>query len=230
MTKTHEAPEATLEDRLHTLAKAGIASIPVIGAAASELFTVILAPPLEKRRVEWMNDVAEHLKELEQRGELKLENLQDNEIFITTVMQASQAAIRNHQSEKREALRNAVLNAALPHAPEESIQQLFINQVDTFTVWHMRILDLFKEPPAWFERNGVTPPDFSFSSSLEELITAAWPDLKDRYEFLNVIIQELETKGLYSGGGLRTTMSGGGAFQKRTTKMGDSFLEFTTAS
>ena len=39
MTKTHDVPEATLEDRLHTLAKAGIASIPVVGAAASELFT-----------------------------------------------------------------------------------------------------------------------------------------------------------------------------------------------
>ena len=52
MTKTHDVPETTLGDRLHTLAEAGIASIPVVGAAASELFTVILVPPLEKRRVE----------------------------------------------------------------------------------------------------------------------------------------------------------------------------------
>lgn len=229
MTKTHEVPEATLEDRLHTLAKAGIGSTPLLGAAASELFTVILAPPLEKRRVEWMNDVAEHLKELEERGELNLEDLQDNETFITTVMQASQAAVRNHQSEKRDALRNAVLNAALPHAPEESIQQLFITQVDTFTVWHIRLLDLFKDPTAWFERNDVTLPDFSFSSSLEELLEAAWPELKGQYDFLNIIVEELKAKGLYSGGGLRTPMSGGGAFHKRTTAMGSSFLEFITA-
>lgn len=228
MTKTHEVPEATLKDRLHTLAKAGIASIPLVGAAASELFTVILAPPLEKRRVEWMNNVAEHLKELEERGKLNLEDLQENETFITTVMQASQAAIRNHQSEKREALRNAVLNAALPHAPEESIQQLFINQVDTFTVWHIRFLDLFKDPSAWFDRNGVTPPNFSFSSNLEQLLEAAWPELKNQNELLNVIVEELETKGLYAGGGLRTMMTGQGAFDKRTTKMGDSFLEFIT--
>ena len=194
MTKTHEVPEATLEDRLHTLVKAGIASIPVVGAAASELFTVILAPPLEKRRVEWMNDVAERLKELDKRGELKLEDLRDNETFITTVMQASQAAVRNHQSEKREALRNAVLNAALPHAPDESIQQQFINQVDTFTVWHIRLLDLFKDPLVWFERNDVTPPDFSFSSSLEQLLEAAWPELKDQYDFLNIIVEELKAK------------------------------------
>ena len=228
MTKTHEVPEATLKDRLHTLAKAGITSIPLVGAAASELFTVILASPLEKRRVEWMNDVAEHLKELEERGELNLEDLQENETFITTVMQASQAAIRNHQSEKREALRNAVLNAALPHAPEESIQQLFINQVDTFTVWHIRLLDLFKDPSAWFDRNGVTPPNFSFSSNFEQLLEAAWPELKNQNELLNVIVEELETKGLYAGGGLRTMMTGQGAFDKRTTKMGDSFLEFIT--
>lgn len=229
MTKNHDVPEATRGDQLHTFAKAVIGSIPLLGAAASELFTLLLAPPLEKRRVEWMNDVADHLKELEERGDLNLEDLQDNETFITTVMQASQAAIRNHQSEKREALRNAVLNAALPHAPEESIQQIFINQVDTFTVWHIRLLDLFKDPQAWFERNDVTLPDFSFSSSLEQLLVAAWPELQNRYDFLNVIVQELETKGLFSGGDLRTMMTAGGAFDKKTTEMGDSFLKFITA-
>ena len=229
MTKTHDVPEATLGDRLHTLAKAGIASIPYVGAAASELFTVILAPPLEKRRVEWMNDVAERLKELEERGELHLENLQGNETFITTVMQASQVAIRNHQSEKREAIRNAVLNAALPNPPEESLQQLFINQIDTFTVWHIRLLDLFKDPSAWFERNDRTPPNFSIASSLEQLLVAAWPELKDQNDFLNVVIQELEAKGLYTGGGLRTMMTAQGAFDKRTTEIGEAFLRFITA-
>ena len=214
---------------MHTFAKAVIGSIPLLGAAASELFTVILAPPLEKRRVEWMNDVAECLKELEERGELNLEDLQDNETFITTVMQASQAAIRNHQSEKREALRNAVLNAALPHAPEESIQQIFINQVDTFTVWHIRLLDLFKDPSAWFKREHeelTAPPSVG---NLEQLITMAWPELNVQYEFLNVIVQELETKGLYSGGGLRAAMTPQGVYGKRTTTMGDSFLKFITA-
>ena len=229
MTKTHDVPEATLGDRLHTLAKAGIASIPLIGAAASELFTVILAPPLEKRRVEWMNDVAEHLKDLEERGEVKLEDLQDNETFITTVMQASQAAIRNHQSEKREALRNAVLNAALPHAPEESLQQLFINQVDTFTVWHIRLLNLFKDPSAWFKGNGGKSSDLPSLGSVEQLITTAWPELADQYDFLNIIVQELEAKGLYAGGGLRMSMGPRGVYGKKTTKMGDAFLEFITA-
>ena len=228
MTKPHEVPEATHEDRLHTLATAGIASIPIVGAAASELFTAILASPLEKRRVAWMNDVAERLKELDERGELKLEDLQDNEAFITTVMQASQAAIRNHQSEKREALRNAVLNAALPHAPEESLQQYFITLIDTFTVEHIRLLDFFKDPQIWFQRNNIAPPQF-LSAGLESVITSAWPELKNQYEFLNAVLEELKGKGFFLGGGLRITMDKHGLFEKRTTKMGDSFLKFITA-
>ena len=228
MTKTHDAPTATAGDRWHTTAKVLVNLIPVLGAPAAELFNTLIVPPLEKRRVVWMNDVAKHLRALEERENLQIEDLQDNETFITTMMQASQAAVRNHQCEKLTALRNAVLNAALPQAPEDSLQQHFINQVDTFTVWHIRLLDLFKDPPAWFERNGVAPPNFPYTSNLERLLIAAWPELKNQYDFLNVIFEELEAKGLYSGGGLRTMMTGQGAYDKRTTEMGDTFLDFIT--
>ena len=183
---------------------------------------------LEKRRVEWMNDIENRLQKLEERGGLNLEDLRNNENFVTTLFQASQAAIRDHQSEKREALRNAVVNAALPHAPEESLQQHFINLIDTFTVWHLRLLDLFSDPRAWFQRNNATLPS---ASSLEQLIMTAWPELQDHSDFLKVIVDELAAKGLLSSGGnmLRTMMSPGGVLDKRTTKMGDSFLKFVKA-
>lgn len=60
-----------------------------------ELFQVIIKPPLEKRRQQWMADVGEKLLELESNG-LKLEHLQNNEQFISAVMLASQAALRTH--------------------------------------------------------------------------------------------------------------------------------------
>lgn len=229
MTISHDVPTATLGDRLHALARAGLGAVPALGSAATELFTAIIAPPLETRRIEWMNKVADHLQQLEERGAFKLEELQGNDAFITTVMQASQAAIRNHQSEKLDALRNAVLNAALPQAPEESLQQHFINLIDTFTVWHLRLLDLFHDPRVWFETNGISPPVFALSSSLERLIIVAWPELQNRYEFLIVIVDELNTKGLFAGAGLRTMMSASGAYEKRTTEMGGQFLAFIKA-
>lgn len=228
MTKSTDVPTATFADRLHAFGRAAFASIPVVGPAAEVLFTEIITPSLEKRRVEWMNDIAKGLQKLEECENLNLEDFQNNESFVTTLMQASQAAIRDHQSEKREALRNAVVNAALPHAPEESLQQHFINLIDTFTVWHIRLLDLCNDPRAWFEKNNATPPS---ASSLEELIMTAWPELRDRSDFLKVIVDELAAKGLFSSRGeiLRTMMTSHGVLDKRTTKMGDSFLKFIKA-
>lgn len=228
MTKSTDIPTATGADRLHALGRALLASIPVAGPAAEVLFAEIITPSLEKRRVEWMNDIANRLQKLEERGDLNLEDLQNNESFVTTLFQASRAAIIDHQSEKREALRNAVVNAALPHAPEESLQQHFINLIDTFTVWHLRLLDLFSDPRAWFQRNNATPPS---ANSLEQLIMTAWPELRDRSDFLKVIVDELAVKGLLSSRGeiLRTMMTSRGVLDKRTTKMGDSFLKFVKA-
>jgi hypothetical protein len=55
-------------------------------------------------------------------------------------MHATQAAIRNHQKEKLEALRNAVLNSAEKNALDEDIKLMFVSLIDTFTPWHLRIL------------------------------------------------------------------------------------------
>ncbi len=66
------------------------------------------------------------LRELEENPDIRLEDLQSNEQFISTVMQVSQIVLRTHQAEKRTALRNAVLNAALPQAPEDALQQVFL--------------------------------------------------------------------------------------------------------
>jgi hypothetical protein len=52
-------------------------------------------------------------------NDLTPERLATNEAFVTVTMQASQGAIRNHQQAKLEALRNAVLNSALPNPPQE---------------------------------------------------------------------------------------------------------------
>ena len=51
------------------------------------------------------------LQNLEEKVKgLTIDTLQDNDAFITTVMRATQSAIRNHQKEKLEALRNATLH------------------------------------------------------------------------------------------------------------------------
>jgi hypothetical protein len=226
-----QPPKPSVGDHLHAAVRVGLGAIPVVGAipvggAAVELFNAIVTPPIERRRDEWRASVGRQLEELVNAGFLRADELSNNEAFITTLMQASQAAVRNHQSEKLEGLRNAVANAALPHPPEESIQQIFIQLLDDFTVWHLRILKLFHDPRAWFQTNGKAPPSFAISSDLERVLLAAYPELENRRNFYDRIVADLTDRGLFAGSGLHTMMSASGAFERRATEMGDQFLDF----
>ena len=97
--KKIEVPKQSKGDVAHSLTKAGLSVIPVVGGPAVELFQLLIQPPLEKRRTEWMADVGEKLRELEVKG-LKLEDLQKNEEFVSAVMYASHVALRTHKAEK----------------------------------------------------------------------------------------------------------------------------------
>ncbi len=129
-------------------ASTGISIIfPPFAPIFSALFgTVILPPPISKRLNDFLSEVTEELKELEQKVEnFKIEDLAKNESFLTTLIHAYELVIRTHQEEKLEALRNAVLNSALPNAPEDDIKIIFLKLIESFTVTHIKLLKFFSE-------------------------------------------------------------------------------------
>ncbi len=77
--------------------KAGLGSIPLAGALASELFGLIVTPPIEKRRADLLNDITERLLELENRKVIQLDKLSENDQFIDIVLEASTLALRTSQ-------------------------------------------------------------------------------------------------------------------------------------
>ncbi len=219
-------PKAGAGDVAHTVVKAGLSTIPVIGGLAAEIFSAIIVPPLSKRRDEWIESIAKDLKALEEKDDnFSIEALCQNEMFITTVMHASQAAIRNHQKEKLEALRSAVLNAALPNAPEEDIQLMFLNFVDTLTPWHLRILKFFDNPQEWGRRNSVTYPNWSMGGP-STVLEHTFPELRERRDFYDQIVKDLFVRGLMNIESLHVTMTSQGMFASRTTDMGKQFINF----
>ncbi|WP_461519790.1 hypothetical protein [Porticoccus sp.] len=203
-------------DIAHSLTKAGLSAIPILGGAAVELFQNVVQPPLEKRRAEWMEKVGQKLQDLEENG-LDLDGLRENEQFISAAMYASQLALRTHNREKLEALRNAVANVAIGQAPEEALQHIFFNLVDTLTELHVQLLRVFQSPEP--------PPGLSLGG-LSNVLEHNMPELRGKEFLYQQLWRDLYSRGLINTEGLNTTMSGSGLAEKRTTGLGDAFVRF----
>jgi hypothetical protein len=221
----YQPPRSGVGDAAHAVVKAGLSSIPIVGGAATELFNAFITPPIERRRRAWMEEVGHALQKLETERGVQLEALQANETFIDTVMQASQVAIRNTQEEKHKALRNAIMNAALPNPPEESLQDLFLAFLDLFTVWHLRVLKLFQDPQGWAQHNRHQFPSF-YMGGLSSVLESAYPELGSRRELYDQLWQDLYQRGLVNTDSMHTAMTATGMMAKRTTVLGDQFLRF----
>ena len=125
------------------MSKASAAAIPLVGGTISELLSII-ASPISKRRDEWLIRIYNELQQLQnQIPEFDISELSKNEVFITIVMHATQTAIKNHNDEKLEALKNAVLNSAVKIDLDDNMQLMFINYIDSLTPLHLRILGFF---------------------------------------------------------------------------------------
>jgi len=211
-------PEPSKGDALHALAKAGISLLPIAGGPGVELFQHLIQPPLEKRRIAWMGEVGQKLRELEERG-LDLSALQGNEQFITAVMQASAAAIRTHQQAKLNALKNAVVNIALGDSADETFQHLLLGFIDEFTEMHLRLLAFAKAPvpPAGLSMGGL-------STVLEDNI----PTLRGQDTLYNQLWKDLYTRGLVNTESLNGTMSLNGLSQSRLSPIGITLLNLIT--
>ena len=138
--------EGTQHDAGTAVINGARAVISIAGGAAAEL-TGWLNIPLTRRREAWFQDLADSLRELESQIQgFSLDDLAANESFVSAMLQAAQAALRTHQQEKLEALRNAVLNSAAGQASDGDYHTVFLALIDCFSAAHLRALKSFRHP------------------------------------------------------------------------------------
>ena len=193
--------------------------------ASIELFSAIVTPPLEKRRTKWMQEIGEALRQLEEKMGIVLESLKENDQFIDIALEATQIALRTSTQEKREALKNTILNVALSNPPEESLQNLFLSLIDTLTVWHLKLLELFNDPQDYIQKHGLQSGNISMGA-MSHLVENVFPGLRGRRDLYDLIWKDLYSRALVTTDGLHARMTGSGILAKRTTKIGILFLEF----
>jgi hypothetical protein len=225
-TRAERYPEPTDADFAHGAARAALAAIPVVGGSITEVMSMVLAPAIARRRDTWLKELADGLDEAERKIDgFRIENLENDEAFVSAMIEATRSAISTHKSEKRTALRNALLHIALHRSTDEDQQQMFLRYIDELTAWHLRILALFRDPPKYLAAKGRGANYYMGSAS--QVLEDAYPELSGKREIYDQIAADLASRGLVgSAGFLHGMMTAQGMVAKRTTVLADSFLDF----
>lgn len=83
-------------ERARQVVKAAAGAFSPLSAVATELFDQVLAPVFRSQRDEWLEDLAQRLKDLERRHGITLADLRQTPGFLDAVFRAADAAARSH--------------------------------------------------------------------------------------------------------------------------------------
>ena len=154
-------------------AKVGGLVLPFLGSGIT-LFDLLTTPARSRRMSDWCEDLRQRLNDLSRKAkDLTPEKLADSDAFQSAFAQATTAALKTHQKEKLEALRNAVLNVAVGTSLSDDLQTLFINLVDGFTPQHLLALDY-----------------------LEHRNQALWAKLSPHRDLIDQAVTDLNSRGM----------------------------------
>ncbi|NEQ73222.1 MAG: hypothetical protein F6K23_09115 [Okeania sp. SIO2C9] len=165
------------KDKNYNAKKALVSAIPAIGSLAVTFYENYIKEPSSQRLHDFLEELVQNLLILQQ----KIEAVSfDNPTFETTFLKAIRIAECEHQQEKLEVLRNAVLNSAIPNSLKDDIQAIFLKWIDEFTVSHIRLLRMLH---------------YIDNYNYEEFL-ANLQDLEENRDFYNQVLLALRGKGL----------------------------------
>ena len=152
-----------------------------------------------------------------------LEDLGANEQFTTALIKGTEIAIKTVNQDKVSFLANAVINSFQQSIEEEKLIILF-ELIDKYTVSHIKIINFFNNPKK-FE---TTKTASYYMGSPSDLLFKAYPKLDN--SLFNKIYRDLYLDGMVNTENLNISMTSNGMEAKRTTALGDEFLNFIFSS
>lgn len=201
-----EYPKKSKSDHVHTTLKAAAATVPYAGGTLSILFESIFSAPIEKRKEKWFKSLGVEIENLLKRvDDLTAEILEQDEKFISISMQATQIALRNHQEEKIEALKNCVINSVIQTDIDENKALMFTSIIDGITPLHIKLLSFLKNPGDLEEKlhnrnhtNSSVQSSRTNYSNNGQIWYEYYPELTKSEFQINYTIRDLFSKGFIS--------------------------------
>lgn len=195
---------------------------------AKVVYEDVIRPQLGKRGIVFLQSVLDRIFEIvESKPEISVQSILSNPDFAAFVMEATRVAVLTSSEEKREALRNAVLNFVVGLDPGEDLCSVFLRAIADLTPTHIRILRILQKPKFWFRDSGIKPP--IPEPTIEESMRIAFRDFDERRDFYEFLHAELGTRGFAE------RRMHPGAFPNRPvtktiTTLGNELLNFITFS
>ena len=92
-----------------------------------------------------MVQVSKAINDLQKSAGISVNELANNDVFTSFLLQATPIALRNHQQAKLETLKNALASVGNPEFSNEDLAFQFLRYIDELTVSHLGILRTIAE-------------------------------------------------------------------------------------
>jgi hypothetical protein len=215
----------TSRELVEKVVEGGVSMVPIAGGPMAVAFAYAVGRAHNRRMQTWLESLADAVNDMQTRGDgVDLDALAEDERFIDAVVSATRAAQATHDEDKLAALRNGVLNTLGPKAPTEDEQLRFFRFVEQFSPAHLRLLDFLHDPGAFFDRAGITRPNYGMGGR-STLLEDGMPELRGQRDWYDLLFGDLSTAGL-TNGTLHVTQTGASLWLSATSLLGDRFLTF----
>jgi hypothetical protein len=187
-----EAPDTSLGDGIAAGLQAVVSAIPVVGGPLAVAIDYQRRSYVSEKQNAFSKRVTSDLERLH----IKVEDL--SETFFGTMTYASWLATLTNEQDRVDAYENAVVNSALPNAPDVEMRELFLSTAASLTARHLRLLNCLFHP----EEYGIDAHDYRdfHIAGMEvggtfELMRRHITGL-DRADILNHCLDDLISQGL----------------------------------
>ncbi|WP_332643266.1 hypothetical protein [Aeromicrobium sp.] len=209
---------------VQAVVEGALGAIPIAGSPLAASFVTAVDWRFNRRTAEWMEDLASAVDELQAGQGISFEDLAENEAFVDAVINATRAAQATHQTEKLQALRNAVLHSLDDDAPDVDEQARFIRLIEQFTPSHIRLLVFLNDPGKAFDSAGIPRPNLMMGGR-STLLEQGVPEFAGRRDWYDLLAGDIDSARLAQTN-MHTTMTGAGLWNSATTQLGSRFLAF----
>lgn len=210
-------------DKIHRVARASAASVPVVGGALTEVVSAIVAPPYEGRTNAWLHQLSETLNFLIENHNQNENKLRENEALLSAIIRSSDVAVRTSSPEVTKALSNGLISVALNQNLEEAIIAIYLNSISRLTSLHLKLLAYLSQLPE-LDRNIQLSEERQLQFFRE--VSAHDHDFSVRHIIHRLMQDLINEKIVGLPDKASRSMSGPNFINMRLTKLGEDLVEY----